>query len=147
VYINLGHHFHLRKRFPVFGKPLGEAGQSMVELAFVLPILVLVLAGIFDVGRSVQAYVVILNASREVAMRGAANNVETAVLAQVAMDELERGGLNQDQADVVIEYQGRGFPAENHIIVQVNYRMPLILAVLSFDSILLGSHTEMIVFW
>ncbi|MBI1293633.1 hypothetical protein GC175_01580 [bacterium] len=145
--MNLVYHFRRQKRFPEFGKSLGETGQSMVELAFVLPILVLVLAGIFDVGRSVQAYVVILNASREVAMRGAATDLETAVLTQVAMDELERGGLNRDQAGVIIEYQGRGFPAENHIIVQVNYRMPLILAVLSFESILLSADTEMIVFW
>lgn len=147
MHINFVYSLHRQRRFSKFGKSLGETGQSMVELAFVLPMLVLVLAGIFDVGRSVQAYVVVLNASREVAMRGAANNIETAVLSQVAMDELERGGLNQDQAEVVIEYQGRGFPVENHIVVQVNYRMPLILAVLSFESIRLGADTEMIVFW
>ncbi|MEZ4831781.1 MAG: TadE/TadG family type IV pilus assembly protein [Caldilineaceae bacterium] len=124
-----------------------EAGQSFAELAFVLPVLLLVLAGVFDVGRGVQAYVVVLNASREVAMRGAANNIETATLTQLALDEVDRGGLDSDLAQVTIQYQGRGFPAENHIIVQVDYRMPLILAVLSFDNIRLGAHTEMVVFW
>ncbi|MEZ4634588.1 MAG: hypothetical protein R2856_06370 [Caldilineaceae bacterium] len=94
-----------------------------------------------------QAYVVVLNASREVAMRGAANNIETATLTQLALDEVDRGGLDSDLAQVTIQYQGRGFPAENHIIVQVDYRMPLILAVLSFDNIRLGAHTEMVVFW
>lgn len=42
-----------------------ERGQSLVEFALVLPIFVLVLVGIFDVGRAVYAYNTINNAARQ----------------------------------------------------------------------------------
>lgn len=40
-------------------------GQSMVEFALILPLLVLVLVGIFDIGRAFFAYIAITNAARE----------------------------------------------------------------------------------
>jgi Flp pilus assembly protein TadG len=47
-----------------------QRGQSMVELALVLPILMLVLLGIVDLGRVFNAYIAITNASREGALYG-----------------------------------------------------------------------------
>ncbi|MGH2445250.1 MAG: TadE family protein, partial [Candidatus Limnocylindria bacterium] len=40
-------------------------GQSMVEFALILPIFILVLVGLFDVGRAVYAYNTVNNAARE----------------------------------------------------------------------------------
>jgi Flp pilus assembly protein TadG len=42
-----------------------ERGQTLVEFALILPILVLVLFGILDLGRAVYAYSTINNAARE----------------------------------------------------------------------------------
>jgi Flp pilus assembly protein TadG len=47
-----------------------QRGQSMVELALVLPILLLILFGIVDLGRVFNAYIAITNASREGALYG-----------------------------------------------------------------------------
>jgi Flp pilus assembly protein TadG len=47
-----------------------ERGQSMVELALVLPLLLLILFGIVDLGRVFNAYIAITNASREGALYG-----------------------------------------------------------------------------
>ncbi len=124
-----------------------EKGQSLVELAFLLPVLILILAGILDVGRSMQAYVVVLNASREAALHGADSDVGVDVLTQHALAEITRGGLNPDLASIMIDYEMQGFPPENFIHVEVTYRFPLLMAVLSFDEIDLQSNTEMIVFW
>ncbi|MEX0709730.1 MAG: TadE/TadG family type IV pilus assembly protein [Chloroflexota bacterium] len=40
-------------------------GQTLVEFALILPIFILVLVGIFDMGRAVYAYNTISNASRQ----------------------------------------------------------------------------------
>lgn len=45
-------------------------GQAIVEFALVLPIFVLVLVGIFDLGRAAYAYNTISNASREAVRLG-----------------------------------------------------------------------------
>jgi hypothetical protein len=47
-----------------------QRGQSMVELALVLPLLLLILFGIVDLGRVFNAYIAITNASREGALCG-----------------------------------------------------------------------------
>lgn len=124
-----------------------ESGQSLVELVIVLPLLLIILAGVIDMGRAMQTYIVMLNASREAAMYGAAAQVDTATLHGVVVNELARGGVNASAARVTVEYQLRGFPPENHILVRVNYTLPLFLAVLSFETIDLRSQTEMIAFW
>ncbi len=45
--------------------PNHHAGQSMVEFALILPIIVLLLVGVFDLGRAFFSYIAITNAARE----------------------------------------------------------------------------------
>jgi Flp pilus assembly protein TadG len=42
-----------------------HAGQSMVEFALLLPLIVLLLVGVFDLGRAFFSYIAITNAARE----------------------------------------------------------------------------------
>jgi Flp pilus assembly protein TadG len=51
-------------------------GQALVEFALVFPILVLILLGIFEVGRLVFAYNTLGNAAREGARVAAVNQIE-----------------------------------------------------------------------
>lgn len=46
-------------------KPIGHLGQTMVEFALVLPILLMLLFGILEVGRMIYTYAAVHNASRE----------------------------------------------------------------------------------
>ena len=48
-------------------KPHGEHGQSMVEMALAFPILLLILAGTLEVGKYLNDYLTILDATREAA--------------------------------------------------------------------------------
>jgi len=48
-----------------WGWDRGEEGTSVVEFALVAPVLLLVLVGILDLGRAVNAYVTVSNAARE----------------------------------------------------------------------------------
>ena len=43
----------------------GQAGQALTEFAFVLPVFILVMVGLFDLGRAVFSYNTITNAARE----------------------------------------------------------------------------------
>lgn len=47
-----------------------EKGQSLVEFAFIIPVLMLILLGVFDFGRAFYAYNAISNAAREGARYG-----------------------------------------------------------------------------
>ena len=54
--------------------PLGRSrGQSLVELALILPIFLLLISGAVDLGRLFYAYVAIVDASKEGALFGATN--------------------------------------------------------------------------
>jgi Flp pilus assembly protein TadG len=53
-------------------------GQSLVELALTLPLLILILIGLLDLGRMLIAYVTIQNAAREGAHYGISNPDDTA---------------------------------------------------------------------
>jgi Flp pilus assembly protein TadG len=46
------------------------SGQAMVELALVLPLLILIIMGVFDLGRAIYGYNVISNSAREGARYG-----------------------------------------------------------------------------
>ena len=56
-------------------------GQSVLEFAILLPLLMLIVVGILDLGRLSSAYVVITNAAREGARYGASHQADGANLA------------------------------------------------------------------
>lgn len=65
------------------GKRSGERGQSAVEMALVLPVLLLVLFGITEFGRLLGAYVTVQNAAREGARLGITGADDPAIEAKV----------------------------------------------------------------
>ena len=66
--------FHRSRRAPLTRRGIGGArrrnGQSLVEFAVVLPIFLLVLAGLLDFGLALYSQMTIINASREGARFG-----------------------------------------------------------------------------
>lgn len=58
-----------------------ERGQSLVEFAIVIPIFVLLLLGLFDIGRAVLNYTTVANAAREAARVAVVNQDPVAVRA------------------------------------------------------------------
>ena len=78
-----------------------ERGQSLVESALILPIFILVLVGLFDVGRAVYAYNTISNASRE-AVRVAIVNQTAADVQSEAIKQAVSLGIAA--GDVTITY-------------------------------------------
>jgi hypothetical protein len=58
-------------------KKTKNTGQSLVEFAITFPLFLLLVMGIFDLGRGIYFYSVIHNAARESARYGAVNQCDT----------------------------------------------------------------------
>jgi Flp pilus assembly protein TadG len=79
-------------------------GQSILEFAILLPLLMLIVVGILDLGRLSSAYVVITNAAREGARYGASHqadggNLNSNITAR-ARAEATGTGINPSQMQV-----------------------------------------------
>lgn len=71
----------------------GERGQAIIELAMTLPLLLLVVLGIFDFGFMFQRYEVVTNAAREGARVGVLPDYQLGDAENRALQYLDAGGL------------------------------------------------------
>lgn len=126
---------------------LREDGQSLAEIAIVLPLLLVLLAGVFDFGRVVHAHVVVTNASREAALAGAVTFLDESILQGIAAREIARGGVDSGTVSTVISYPTSGLPLRKSIVVDLQYQIPLTLSILPIDYITVRAQSEMTVFW
>jgi hypothetical protein len=67
-----------------YGHKAGSRGQSMVETALVLPIIILILMGIIDFGLLFNNYIVLSTASREASRKAAVGGTDAEITALVA---------------------------------------------------------------
>lgn len=83
---------------------LGRAdrGQTMVEFALLLPIFVLVLVGIFDLGRAVYAFNTINNAAREGGRLAIVDQTEGHIQDRAAQ---HAASVAVADADVIVDYR------------------------------------------
>jgi hypothetical protein len=79
-------------------------GQSMLEFALVLPLLLLVLVGVFDLGRALFVVITINNSAREGARYGTLHFDETVDtnLKLAAVNEAVNSGIIVNPEDVTI---------------------------------------------
>ena len=72
-------------------KKTGELGQAVVEMALVLPIFVILLTGVIEVGDAINSYLTVIDTSRDgarLASKGQATDAEIRTMAAVEMDRL-----------------------------------------------------------
>jgi len=79
-----------------------DQGQSLVEFALVLPVLLIVLLGVLDLGRLYFAYVTVTNASREGARLGMIKPANTASI-QTRTQRESANALHLSSSNIVIE--------------------------------------------
>lgn len=82
-------------------------GQSLVEFALILPILVLVLVMIFDGGRLVFAYNTVNNAAREGGREATVNQTLADIQARAAQHAV---ALDLNPSSVVVDYRTTSQP-------------------------------------
>ena len=108
----------------------GVRGQSLAEFAIVASLLILIMLGVFDLGRVFYSYVVITNAAREGAYYGGMQpDDHPGIIAHVRM-EAQGSGVALEDTDVYYIYPdpptGSGVPK----IVCVQYRFSLLTSFL-----------------
>lgn len=75
-------------------------GQSLVEFALILPILLVLLLGVFDFGRAIYAFNAVSNAAREGARTAIVDQSQSAGVYRAAQEAANQGtGLGLDPAD------------------------------------------------
>mgnify|MGYP001571851709 CR=1 FL=1 len=79
----------------------GEAAQTMVEFALILPVLLMLVFGIFEFGRAFFAYNAITNATREAARYGTVDPTNTIAIQQTAVDSSV--GIGITTANVTVQ--------------------------------------------
>ncbi len=122
-----------------------SAGQSITELAVILPLLLLILAGVLDLGRAYFAYVTIVNAAREGARYGA-ENPGAADISSHAKNEAQGSIINPSQLTVAVSFPN-GCTAGNPIQVNVGYNFQLITAYIFGGNVIpLQTSAQMAVF-
>lgn len=112
---------------PIGSKVLArEDGNALIEMAFVLPLLLFVVAGIIDFGFMFQRYEVVTNAAREGARLAVLPNyTDTDVKARV-VTYLQAGGLTatpttNDVQYVTIQLDDAGEKTMSGVTVTVGY--------------------------
>lgn len=76
-----------------------EKGQSLVEFALILPVLMLLICGITDFGRIFHSYLTIDHAGREAA-RAASIGKDNTFIKNTAVNDAASIGLTTDQVDI-----------------------------------------------
>jgi len=107
-------------------KRRNEKGQSLVEFALVVPLVILILMAIIEFGFMFNAYITISNASREGARLGALGSSDTAVVTRVVDTSV---ALDPTKLSVAITPANRS--RGDMIRVQVNYDYVLITPIVS----------------
>ncbi len=83
--------------------PAPRRGVAVVEFAFVVPLLLVLLLGLWEVGRLLQVKQILANAAREGGRQAANGQLTTAQVQQYVRNSIQRAGLNiTGMADPVI---------------------------------------------
>jgi hypothetical protein len=121
-------------------------GQSMVEFALLLPFLVLLIVGIFDLGRVFFSLITITNAAREGARYGTLHPSDEAGMEAAAVAEAVNSGIALTADNVVVncskDTSGRCFRG-GALRVTVNYTFESLLNLFMPATINLSRYIEM----
>jgi Flp pilus assembly protein TadG len=103
-------------------------GQSLVEFALTLPLLLLVLIGILDLGRITATYVILENAAREGARYGAVHPSSSSGI--VARAQAEASGTIINPTQMSVTSSCSPCSAGSALTVQVSYPFTFITTYL-----------------
>ncbi len=113
-------------------------GQSLVETAMVLPILILIILGLLEFGRAFFIYTVVSNAAREGARFGLVQPLNTTGIERAAQSRLVL--VPTDTVSIVISYDDGVHPitdpldivqGESRVVVAVEHDFAMITPILA----------------
>jgi hypothetical protein len=128
----------------------GQSGQALVELALLLPFLILMLAGIIDLGRAYRALTLITSAASQGAQYAAFNPTDEAGIRARVNNALEGSGVaavNPTGCPGICITYPSGAGAGRPIRVQVLHELTTILgSILGTGEIAIQGANEAVIF-
>lgn len=103
-------------------------GQSLVETALILPIVILILTGIIDFGLMFNNYLVITNASRDGARSAVTGKTDSQIITEITS---MTSTLDQSKLTITISPAANLRKKGDNITVTVNYDYQLLTPVIS----------------
>lgn len=116
----------------------GARGQALVELAVVMPVVLLVLLAILEFGLMFYAYLTVAHAAREGARTGIVPGATDADIRQRVYEAASE--LPQERVSVSISPPQGARYAGDPLTVQVSYRYPVLIPLL---AAVLGSEVDL----
>jgi len=123
-------------------------GQSLVEVALLLPVLIIIMAGVIDLGRALDASIVLANAARTGARFGSMHptwydSIRVRVVDFANSSGMAFTGVVLQGSNVAIS--SSSVPG-NPVIVTVTYDLPLYFGpIIGVNSVRIVRQAEMIV--
>ena len=107
-----------------------QRGQSLIEMALAVPILLLILAAVVDLGRVIDAYISITNGVREGARYGSLHPTDPGTITLRTINEANGSGVIITQVqlapeNVTVTFPAGGAYAGNPIRVTAEYDVPM----------------------
>lgn len=120
-----------------------EKGQALVELALILPILLMLIFGIIEFSRVFNAYLIVTNASRDGVRQGAVGASDNTIITAVKNSVLI---LDSNKVTISIQptetYRKRGDELKIHVEYPVKIYAPIISKITG-DPYVVKSDTVM----
>jgi len=126
-----------------------QLGQSIVEVALVLPVLLLLLAGVVDVARAMATKVALTNASREGARYASRYPADGAGVVRAVRSELASDDIDVARVQITQTPDPSKVPAVSgeQVTVTLVYPFTTIMSgVLGLKGIEITAETTMVVF-
>ena len=120
-----------------------RSGQSLVEFALVLPVLMMILMGIIEFGRIWMSQNAVTNAAREGVRLGVLATADDSSVTSTANTYLSSAGLNTDEATITTANVGASGAPGSEVSVTVEYDFRVIVGdILGLDRTLTLSSTS-----
>jgi len=119
-----------------------QKGQALVEFAIILPLLLLLVMGIFQFGMMINSYLTIQNITREGARAAIVGSMDSEIIHR--MKQISPT-LNHNQLSIdITPSQGIRRSGES-LTVKVSYRYPMTVPIISnlFSEVTLNAKTSM----
>lgn len=105
-----------------------KKGQSIVEAAMIIPIILIIFMGIFEFGRIFNTYLIITNASREGARRAAVGGADIDIINTIYATT---STLDPSAMQITITPSATNRLSGAQATIDIKYSLPLIFPVVS----------------
>ena len=126
-----------------------QRGSNLVEMAMGLALMAMLLAGVMDLGRVFNNYIIVTNASREGARRASRfpEPASETYVKQAALDEATNSGITLGAGNIRVIRDPRGPTPGFPITVTVSFTMPTIISgMLGRPQLPMRGTSEMVVY-